>query len=148
MTNVFIALWRNTEQQLLRTLDKIDTENVKKRIKPEMRSLGVIMLHIGEAQMFFAKTMFGAELPPFKPRTSGPNASLEDVTDVDALKVFVKQSCELISTKIAATEDSAWNAKLMAPWKEEAPRSVLLGFAMNHTMQHVGQVIQALKYGE
>lgn len=147
MTETFAAFWQNTEQTILRTVDKITDENVKKRIKPEMRSLGVIAFHIGESQFVFAKTLFGSEIPQFTPQTIGSNANPEDITDAEELKAFVKASCAAISKGIQSMPDGAWNETVIAPWKAEIKRSILLNFVMGHSMQHLGQVIQAIKYG-
>lgn len=148
MTELFSALWQTTESQLLRTVDKVDASNVNKRLRPDMRPLGVIFLHIAESQFMFVKTLFGADVPPFTPQTLGKNASAGDIANADELKAFVKQSCEAIRNGIAALPASAWDETVIAPWKAETKRGVLLGFVMGHSMQHVGQVIQALKYGE
>ncbi len=148
MTETFFAMWQNTQQTLLRTLDKITDESLTKRLRPEMRSLGVIMMHIGESQFMFAKTLFGIELPPFTAQTLGKNTNPAEVVSAEALHSFVKTSCNYMSKGIQALPDEAWQEKVMTPWKAEMERSLLLNFVIGHSMQHLGQVIQALKYGE
>jgi uncharacterized damage-inducible protein DinB len=147
MTETFVDLWQNTEQTILRTIDKITDENITKRIKPDMRSLGVIALHIGESQWMFAKALFGSEIPQITFQAFGSNANPEDITNAEDLKAFVKASCEAIARGIRTMADSAWNETVITPWKAELKRTILLNFMMGHSMQHLGQVIQALKYG-
>lgn len=148
MTELFSAIWQTNESQLLRTMDKIDASSVNKRIKSGMRPIGIILLHIAESQFMFAKTLFGAEVPQFIPQTMGANATPQDIANVEELATFFKASCEAMRNGIAATSDSAWSETVIAPWKAEMKRAALLGFVVAHSAQHIGQVIQGLKYGE
>lgn len=148
MTTLFSSLWRGTEQQISRILDKVDDTNIHNSIKPGMRSVGIMFLHIGESQFSFAQTLFGTEIPSFTPQTLGRAENPVGVVSAEELKAFVRKSCETLTLSIAKCPDDAWNELVQTPWKVEMPRNAVMGFAMNHTMQHIGQIIQALKYGE
>ena len=148
MTETFVALWQNTEQTILRTIDKITNENIGKRIKPEMRSIAVIAFHIGESQCTFAKMLFGSDITQISRQTLGSDdVKPEDISNAEELKAFVRASCDAVKQGIATMSESSWEDTISTPWKAELRRSILLNFVMGHSMQHLGQIIQALKYG-
>lgn len=137
-------LWKVNQQTLCSALDTLTEENKKKRITANMRSAGFNMRHIAETQYALAKAIFGVptDFEAFTFRTDDDGRDI----DLEELRQFTRRSGKVIEEAIEQIGDAQWNETVKMPIGEIS-RLEAVGFLMNHTMHHTGQVMQAIKYG-
>ena len=137
MTTLFSSLWRGTEQQISRILDKVD-DQLHNSIKPECAQWVSCSCILANRNFPLLKHYLEQKFRPLRHKLW---AELKPCWRGKALRTegFVRKSCETLTLSIAKCPDDAWNKPV---WRHrgrwEMPRNAVMGFAMNHTMQHIG----------
>jgi uncharacterized damage-inducible protein DinB len=145
-SELLLRMWQLSQQRLQPILDKLTPENVRHRLTSQTASVGFILLHVAETQLFLAKILLGTEanLTPFTLRGATDDGRTIPVEDIRNL---MKQSAETVSYAIQQMNDEHWIEPIENPFGI-TDRIAGLSFIINHSMYHHGQAAQALKKGE
>lgn len=95
-SELLLRMWQLSQQRLQTILDKLTPENVKHRLTPQTASVGFILMHVAETQLFLAKILLGTEanLTPFTLRGATDDGRKIPVEDINNL---MQQSAETVS---------------------------------------------------
>jgi uncharacterized damage-inducible protein DinB len=143
--SLLLQLWQINQAKFNATIDMLNDSNLKKRTNPQTASAAHISRHTAEGQLFLAKVLLNAEIPPFEPKGRGVDEGHDH--SIEEIKNLAQQGNQVISKIIEKMPVHKWHEEYDVP--HFGKQTAFKGFAMimNHTAHHCGQIEQAIKKG-
>ncbi len=144
-TSTYTDMWKMGRSRLTNQLEAIKTEDLSKRVHPEVNSVGWLLRHMAEIELLFAKNVFGRSVE-VKARTIGSLAKDRgNFTDLNELLEIVQKAGKELGAAIEDVDN--WNDSITTAEFGTVTKAEALSRVTCHTAYHAGQLALNIKYG-
>lgn len=147
-TRYFYTAFKEARTRLTLVIDRLQPEDVLKRLEPCPNSVGFLLRHIGDVELLFAKNVFKNEEVQVRAKTLIDQKDSGEWTDLADLKNYVQTSFEILVHTIAQQDDDSWDEELSTKEFGTKTKAEALGRIISHTAYHAGQLAIVQKYGK
>jgi len=137
INEILLSTWRRGRSDMLRLLDKLNTEDLSKRFTPEMAGIGFLLGHNAEVELFFC-SMFFDRAVELNPKTVGGAKDTGQYLSLEEIKAIIIRAETEVVAAIMALEPSRWTESVES-FLGTHTRAEALGRLINHTGYHTGQ---------
>lgn len=146
-TATLLALWEESRTRVEDKIEKLKTQDLKKKLPPSPNSVGFLLRHLAEVELLFAKNIFGATDTKITAKTLIAQHDTGEWTDLDSIRSILNRSRETLKTIILQQSDSDWNKEIVTKEFGTRIKAQALGRITSHTAYHAGQIGIIIKYG-
>lgn len=147
-TQDFYNACKEARTRLTLVIDRLQSEDVSKRLEPCPNSVGFLLRHIGDVELLFAKNVFKNEEVQVRAKTLIDQKDSGEWTDLEDLKNYAQMSFTTLLHTIAQQDDNSWDEEISTKEFGTKTRAEALGRIISHTAYHAGQLAIIQKYGK
>lgn len=145
-TAQLIELWQEGRTRFTLLLDKLQQEDLPKKLQPAPNSIGFLVRHIGDVELLFAKNIFQQELQVHA-KTVIAQRDTGEWTNLEELKSYAAHAADMLQKAIAAQTEEEWTRTVTTKEFGTKTKAEALGRITTHTAYHAGQISLLLRYG-
>lgn len=145
-TAQLIELWQEGRTRFTLLLDKLQQEDLPKKLQPAPNSIGFLVRHIGDVELLFAKNIFQQELQVHA-KTVIAQRDTGEWTNLEELKSYVAHAADMLQKAITAQSEEEWTRTVTTKEFGTKTKAEALGRITTHTAYHAGQISLLLRYG-
>ncbi len=140
--NIFTELLDQNIQTCNYTFNKINEENLAKRLNKNTASVGFMYRHIGESMLMFGY-FFGVETGiqnttiGFQDQGQGKN--------IDESQELIDKGFKILKHIIETTHEDGWNELVDTPFFGSVSKTKLFSHILFHNSYHAGQIGLTIK---
>ncbi len=146
-TETLLKCWDEARTRFTDQLQELCETDLKMVLPPCTKKIGLLIRHIADVELFFAKNVFGAEELKVFGRTIIPHIENLDWTNLKELKTYVSYSGEMLKNTIGKQKESHWEEIVNVKELGRMSKSAVFGRLISHTAYHAGQIAIVKKYG-
>lgn len=146
-TDALQQLWEEGRTRFSNLLDKIQPEDLPKKLHPQSNSLGFLIRHVADVELLFAKNVFKAESIQVHAKTVIAQRDTGEWTNLAELRMYAHDAFEQLKSVIANQSDNDWQESITTKEFGIKTKAGALGRITTHTAYHAGQIGLILKYG-
>lgn len=146
-TATLLQLWIESRTRFTNQLTTLTDLDLVKKLPPSMNSVGLLIRHIGEVELLFAKNVFGSDEAKVVAKTVIEKKDSGEWTDLDALKTYVDYSFETLKKIVEQQTENDWEVKIETKEFGVKTKAESFGRIVSHTAYHAGQMAIMVKYG-
>lgn len=146
-TEILLELWIEGRTRFSNQIEKITSEDLRKKLGECPNSAGFLIRHIGDVELLFAKNVFGDNTVKVTAKTVIDKRDTGEWTDVEALKTYVSESFEKLKSIVEKQTDEDWEMIISTKEFGSKTKAEAFGRIVSHTTYHAGQLAIIKKYG-
>ncbi len=146
-TDLLQQLWEEGRTRFSNLLDKIQPEDLPKKLYPQSNSIGFLVRHVADVELLFTKNVFKTENLQVHAKTVITPRDTGEWTNLAELKTYAQEAFEQLKAVIASQPDDDWQQRITTKEFGTKTKAEALGRITTHTAYHAGQIGLILKYG-
>ena len=140
-----VRLWKEHSQMVREVVEKLNQEDLDKRIHPEAATAGFYLLHLLEVEQYSFSEAFGVK-GRLGASSFAPNPNPAPTVSLQAMLDEIAWQSEAYVKPLSEIANEAWEDKITLPFGVYS-RFEILTWTLNHSAHHCGQIAQAAKRG-
>lgn len=146
-TSSLMALWKEARKRFSDQLSQVNTDDLRKKISPNSKSIGFLIRHIGDVELLFAKNVFKDSRVSVIAKTVIDQKDSGEWNNLDELLNYTSNSFLALESIISNQTEENWSEFVETKEFGTKSKAEAFGRIISHTTYHAGQIALIRKYG-
>lgn len=142
-----MALWKEARKRFSDQLSQVNTDDLRKKISPNSKSIGFLIRHIGDVELLFAKNVFKDSRVSVIAKTVIDQKDSGEWNNLDELLNYTSNSFLALESIISNQTEENWSEFVETKEFGTKSKAEAFGRIISHTTYHAGQIALIRKYG-
>lgn len=147
-THLLLELWIESRTRFTNQMKTLKQEDLTKKLKPSVNSVGFLIRHIGDVELLFAKNVFEAKEVKVIAKTVIDKKDTGEWSNLQELKDYVSLSFDSLKSIVENQSEEDWETTITTNEFGTKTKAEAFGRIVSHTAYHAGQIAIINKYGK